>query len=184
MLNPAFFGIYNGYRGIAAAQAGLNTIGHNIANMNTPGYSRQQIELSAFTPYTTPNLSNLASQGQVGQGVVVQSTQRIRQSFLDDQFRNINTQLGQDSEVNDTLKSVESIMKETGNTGVGSSLQKFFDSAQDLSLHPESAASRTSFIQNAKDLVNAFKQRGTQLTALQTSLISTNSTSQLSSAVS
>ncbi len=76
----SFVGLYTGLSGIQAAQVGIDTTSHNVANANTPGYTRQRVELAARPGY--PHLV-----GQIGTGVKVEDIGRLRNSFLDDRFR-------------------------------------------------------------------------------------------------
>ena len=78
-MTTSIFGI--GLSGLSAAQAGLLTAGHNIANVNTPGYSRQVVEYAAANPL-------FSGAGYFGQGVDVQSVRRVYSDFLTVQSRN------------------------------------------------------------------------------------------------
>lgn len=76
----SFVGLYTGLSGIQAAQTGLDITSHNVANANTPGYTRQRVELAARPTYQSGN-------GRIGTGVNVDQIARLRDSFLDDRFR-------------------------------------------------------------------------------------------------
>src|SRR5215475_3212586 len=112
MISPGFFGIYNASRALATSQAALNVVNHNIANANTAGYSKQQIDIQAAFPYTAPSVNDLANQGQVGQGSVVQQITRLHDNFLDDQFRQESSMLGNLSTNNSALQQVQGIFTE------------------------------------------------------------------------
>src|SRR5512137_313343 len=75
MSSSSIFGI-----GLSAAQAGLNTTGHNIANVNTPGYTRQQVLQSTRTPQFT-------GAGYFGQGANADTVRRVYSDFLASQMR-------------------------------------------------------------------------------------------------
>lgn len=183
MLNPAFFGLYNAQRGIIAAQTALNVVGHNITNANTPGYSRQTANLSSYVPYVHPNLSQVAAAGQSGQGVVVTSITRARMGVLDDHFRSLNSQVGMDSAIQENLKLVESYLAETDDGGLNKTIQNFFASAQELSVHPESIPARNAYLRSAEDMVNAFNQRANQLQDIKDGLVSSTQPSELQNSV-
>jgi flagellar hook-associated protein 1 FlgK len=170
MITPGFFGFYNAHRGLVATQNALNTVSHNISNANTAGYSRQRVDLEAYTPYTTPNMHQLIG-GQLGQGPWVQQVTRSRDVFLDAQYRSSNGTLGLDTAIRDALQQVEGILTEPSVSGINSAIQNFFDSAQELSLHPESMAVRANYIQQAIDMVNVFQQQGLQLSDLRRNLV-------------
>lgn len=170
MITPGFFGLYNAQRGLMAAQNALSTVSHNISNANTSGYSRQRVDLEAATAYVLPN-NFLLSNNQIGQGPMVQSITRSRDQFLDTQFRLSNGKLGQNTDTRDVLSQLEGIMNEPSTNSLNDSLQSLFDSAQQLSLHPESSATRTSFIQQSMDLVSIVQLQANQLADLRKNLV-------------
>lgn len=170
MITPGFFGLYNAHRGLTAAQNALSTIQHNISNATTPGYSRQRVDLMAFNAYTIPTPSQLAA-GQIGQGPIMQQITRSRDQFLDAQFRLASGALGMNETMRDTLKQIEGILNEPSDSGINDAMQSFFDAAQELSLHPDSAAVRSTFIQQALDMVDVFQQQGLQLSDLRQNLV-------------
>ncbi len=170
MITPGFFGLYNAHRGLTAAQNALSTINHNISNATTPGYSRQRVDLMAFNAYATPTPSQLSA-GQIGQGPIMQQVTRSRDQFLDAQFRLSNGALGMSETLRDSLKQIEGILNEPSNSGINDAIQSFFDAAQELSLHPESASVRATFIQQAQDMVDVFQQQGVQLSDLRQNLV-------------
>lgn len=76
-----------GLRALQAHQLGLSVTGHNIANANTEGYSRQRISLVPGNPYTVPSFNKPLSPGQIGTGVKVADIQRVRDEFIEMQLR-------------------------------------------------------------------------------------------------
>ncbi len=171
MYIPGNFSLFNAQRGLIAAQTGLNVIGHNISNANTPGYSRQQIVQVTENPYSIPGLAGPLNGLQLGQGPIVQGIGRIRDVYLDRSFRAENSTLGFNAQQKSTLGRIESFIGEPSDNGINTSLQAFFSAAQQLSQNPENAAARTSFMQRAGDLVNTFKDNATQLDNLQLELV-------------
>lgn len=170
MITPGFFGLYNAHRGLVAAQNALSTINHNISNANTPGYSRQRVDLVAYNAYATPSPSQVSA-GQIGQGPILQQVTRLRDQFLDAQFRLSNGALGQNATTRDVLKQLEGIMNEPSTSGINDAMQSFFDAAQALSLNPQNTAVRSTFIQQALDLVDVFQQQGLQMSDLRQNLV-------------
>lgn len=170
MITPGFFGLYNAHRGLLATQNALSTVNHNITNANTAGYSRQRVDLSAAPAYAFPSRDQLSA-GQIGQGPVVEQITRSRDAFLDAQYRLANGKLGTDSTASDALQQVDGILNEPSTSSINTSLQNFFDAAQDMSLHPESTASRSNYLQQAVDLVNVFQQQAVQLSDLRKNLV-------------
>lgn len=172
MISPGFFSFFNAQRGLLAAQMALNTVNHNIANANTEGYSRQRVNLEAYNPYSSPiqTFQNMHA-GQLGQGVNVESVTRVRDTFIDGQFRLENSILGMNTNIRNAMQQLEGILGEPSTSGINGSLQGFFDAAQELSLNPESLAVRQDFLQHAVDLVTVFQQQANQLSSLQRSLV-------------
>jgi flagellar hook-associated protein 1 FlgK len=170
MITPGFFGYYNANRGLMAAQNALSIINQNISNVNTAGYSRQRVDLVAADAYTMPSTTQVAG-GQIGQGPIVQQVTRIRDLFLDAQYRLANGKLGSNSAINSALQQIQGVIKEPSTDGVSATLQNFFNAAQAMSQNPETAATRSSFVQQAINMVTVFQQQAQQLADLRKNLV-------------
>jgi len=172
MISPGFFGFFNAYRGLLASQMALNTVNHNISNANTPGYTRQRVDLTAHFPYTLPaQIAQDISHGQLGQGVQVDGVSRIRDAFIDDQYRQENSRLGYNTDMRDVLQQIQGILNEPSTSALNGSIQTFFDSAQALSLNPENMAVRADFLQHAVDMLVVFQQQYNQLEDLEQNMV-------------
>ena len=77
----SFAGIELGKRSLMAQAQSINTAGHNISNADTEGYSRQRVKVQAFDPLYRPDLTRENTPGQIGQGVTVESVERIRDTL-------------------------------------------------------------------------------------------------------
>src|SRR4030081_2134000 len=98
MTIPTWTGLQTALSGLQAAQAAIDTTSHNIANANTPGYSRQSALLTEKTPLSIPAISTVTGGGVLlGTGVDVTQINRIRDQFLDIQYRAQNTNTNKDS---------------------------------------------------------------------------------------
>ena len=86
-MRSTFFGLNIGYKGLAAQQRALDVTSHNIANANTPGYTRQDVIME-------PTPAQKVLEGYVGTGVTITDFRRIRDSFIDIQMRTENRALG------------------------------------------------------------------------------------------
>ncbi|MCZ2109854.1 MAG: flagellar hook-associated protein FlgK, partial [Dehalococcoidia bacterium] len=93
MLN-SFFGLEMGRRALDYFRRGMETAGHNISNADVEGYSRQRVEPSTTRPYTEPGLNRPAIPGQIGTGVQIDAIVRLRDAFLDIQYREETTVKG------------------------------------------------------------------------------------------
>ncbi len=156
-------GLEIGKRALMAQQLSLNLTGHNIANVNTPGFSRQSSIMEANIPMVLPF-------GSVGTGVDVGDIRRIRSLFLDQQFRSESHKLGKWRFLNQTWSQVESIYNEPEETGLSALMDKFWNSWQDLANNPESESARVAVREQASILVNSFHHLSTQLRDLRESL--------------
>jgi len=157
-------------RGIFTQQAAINTVGHNISNANTRGYSRQTVNMVAARPMEAVGLMRSTAPGQLGMGVEFTSINRIRTGFLDDQFRNQNKNLGSYSVQSDTLAKLEAIVNEPGDTGIRTVISQFWDAWSDLSKDPENVTGRKIVRENAMALADAFNQTSRQLSDLSSDL--------------
>ncbi|MBC7527224.1 MAG: flagellar hook-associated protein FlgK [Chthonomonadaceae bacterium] len=151
-----FAGIEVGSRALAASQRALDTVGHNTANVNTPGYSRQVVNLQATDPYTVPGYG-APRLGQIGTGVTVSSITRIRDQFIDNRVRTSLSNGGAASQTATLLKRVEQAFTEPGDTGIGSQMTKFFNSFSDLASHPESSATRATVTNAGQNVAASFR---------------------------
>ena len=98
-------GLEIGKRALLSHQIYLQTIGHNIANVNTPGYTRQRVTISSTFPSDTPV-------GMVGTGVTVEDVRHVRDLFLGEQYRQESKSLGQWTYKQKVLSQVESLFAE------------------------------------------------------------------------
>ncbi|MCL4515590.1 MAG: flagellar hook-associated protein FlgK [Firmicutes bacterium] len=169
-MRSTFFGIQTGLRGLMAQQRALDTTGHNIANANTPGYSRQVTNLTTTSPYTVPSFGRPAAAGQIGTGVAAEAVERMRSAFLDDQIRNESETLGYWAAQSETLTQVEGILGEPSNSGLRNALDAFWKSMQDLSLHPESMPIRAIVRQRGVELADMIQHTYAQLSDTQKSV--------------
>ncbi len=158
-MGSTFSGIELGKRSIMANTDAITTAGHNISNANTEGYSRQRVQIKEFDPLYKPDLERLERPGMIGQGVDVQSINRIRDELLD---HRIVAQANQESywqTRSDYYTMIEQVYNEPDDISVRSNMDKFWQSWQELSIHPESEASRQAVVTRAVTLTDSIKQR-------------------------
>lgn len=160
-MNSTFGGLNTVIRGLAAQQAGLDTVGHNVSNANTTGYSRQTVNLVTTTPDTL--YSNNGTM-QKGSGVNVQSITRIRDFLIDKQMWEGISTLNAGKSKQDSLSKVETILNDTSDTGVQSVLNDFWDSWQTLATSASDDGTRMAVREQGVTLANAIQTAGGQLT--------------------
>jgi flagellar hook-associated protein 1 FlgK len=160
-----FMGLQTSLRGLLAHQQAIDTTSHNVANANTEGYSRQEATLAATDAMKVVGTGN-GSIGSLGTGVTVQQYTRIRDAFLDLQYRAQNMQVGDQQTRSTQLDQVELSLSEPGENGIANQLTKFWNGWADLSNSPDDIAARQALIEQAKNLAAAFKTVDTQLTTV------------------
>ena len=141
-----FAGIEMGRQALNAFRLGMQTVGHNIANMGTEGYSRQRVDFSTVQPMNIQNV------GQLGQGMKADEIIRIRDEFLDFQFRNNQTNLGYWEKINDLYNSIQNYISEPTSEGIRSAMNTFFTSMQTLQQSPEDTSARRNLVESANSL--------------------------------
>ncbi|MDI6869870.1 MAG: flagellar hook-associated protein FlgK [Bacillota bacterium] len=169
-MRSAFFGIEIGRRALFTHQRALDVTGHNIANANTPGYSRQVVRLTETTPFAPPSFSRPKMPGMIGTGVTVSSIERMKNEFIEDRLRAELQSLGRWETRRDILAEVEMIMAEPSESGLRSALDAFWTSLEDLAVHPDQASARSLVKQRAIALADAFRHTYDQLGQLQDSI--------------
>src|SRR5947207_9420776 len=162
-----FFGLQTTLRGLLAQQRAVDVTSHNVANANTEGYSRQEavLEPTAALDVRTGALIGGAG-GQLGSGVAVATYRRIRDGFLDLQYRAQNMSLGDSETTAATLGQVESALQERGDAGINAQLGKFWSAWGDLSNAPESLATRQALVSQAGVLVSQIGDLDAQISAI------------------
>ena len=142
-MSSTFGGLEMGKSALNAFRLGMQTVGHNISNMNTEGYSRQRVIFSTVTP------EDIAHVGQLGQGMYASTIERIRDEFLDFQFRDNQATLGYWEKINDLYDSIQNYIAEPQSTGLRSAMDTFFTNMQTLQKSPEDTSSRTALVESA-----------------------------------
>jgi flagellar hook-associated protein 1 FlgK len=153
-----FSGLNISRLGLQAQQKSLEVTSHNVANANTPGYSRQVSHMTATTP-----LPYLNGKGTMGTGVLVDEIARVRDRFLDSQIRNETQTLANWESRGYFLGQVESVFMEPSETGFNSVVSSFFDGWQELSLNPEGSPVRAALLENTQAFVNSVRHTHEQL---------------------
>ncbi len=152
-----------GKRALLSHQFVLQTIGHNIANVNTPGYTRQRVSISASYPGDSPA-------GPIGTGIQADDIRHIRDLFLGQQYREAQKSLGQWTYKQKTLSQIESVLNEPQDTSLNDLLNDFWDAWSELSTNSDSTNNRKMVITKANSLVNGIHQVARQLTNLRDSI--------------
>lgn len=148
-----------GKRSLRAQLAGLNVTGNNIANVNTEGYSRQEVNLKAARPIRMP-------EGVFGMGVELDGVRRIRDQLIDHQVRLEIQNKGKYDALENLMNQIETIINEPSETGLRSQISRFFDNFYNLANDPENVTLRFNLREHAKVLVSAFNRIDEQFRTL------------------
>lgn len=141
-MRATFAGLEIARRSLLTQRQALDVTGHNIANANTPGYSRQVAQMTATRPFSPPTFSSPTTAGQMGTGVQVQQVKRMTDSFVQFQINQESRQAGYWEKRMQILEELELTFLEPSQVGIRHALDAFWESLQDLSLNPESQSTR------------------------------------------
>lgn len=155
-----FAALEMGKRSLLAQQFAMTTTGHNIANINTPGYSRQRVELVSTLPLDMPT-------GKLGTGVTVSNVSQVRDLFLTAQYRSENGSLKRWDVTYKALSQVEGLLSEPSESGLNQLLTDFWNAWENLTTNPNA---RSGVIEKGNVLVNAFHQYATEIKNLKENL--------------
>jgi flagellar hook-associated protein 1 FlgK len=147
-----------GQSALAAAQIGLTTTGHNIANVNTPGYSRQEVIQGTASAQDS-------GFGFLGKGTSVVTIKRVYNDFLANNVLSAQTSQNELSTYHSQISQINNIFADT-TSGLSPRLQDFFSSVQSLSSDPNSAAARQSLLSSANTLASQFQSMNSQLSEI------------------
>ncbi len=152
-------GFFNvGVSGLNAAQMGLATTGHNIANASTEGFNRQYIVQRNSSPVFT-------GAGFLGTGTNVQTVRRVYSEFLATQVRTAQTNVAELTTYGNEIAQIDNLLADP-TAGVSPTLQEFFATISDLSATPSSIPARQAMLSSAQALASRFQSVDQQLTAL------------------
>ena len=151
MLN-SFFGLEMGRRALDYFRRGMETAGHNISNADVEGYSRQRVEPSTTNPYTEPGLNRPAIPGQIGTGVQIDAIVRLRDAFLDIQFREENTVKGYWEQIDRAMDALQVYVNEPSGNGFKVALDEYWGVLQELHKRPDSSSVREEIVEKTKSL--------------------------------
>ncbi len=158
-----FFGLNIAYTGLQASNAWLTTTANNIANVETEGYSRQEVKQEAAGALRT-----FTSYGMAGSGVDAKAIQQIRNEFYDLKYWNSNATLGSYEMKEDYVKQIEDYFTETDMVeGFGSIFSAMFSGLDEIYKSAGSASTKTQFLFLAGNMAEYFSSMSNNLRKLQ-----------------
>lgn len=148
--------------GLLAYRRALDTIGHNIANANTEGYTRQRVEIGARPPQQMGN-------GYVGNGVQVTSIQRVYDEYLTGEVWTSTSASNRAQTYHELSSRIDNLLADP-NAGLGPSLESFFASVNEVADDPTSHAARQVMLSEGESLVGRFQYLDQRLGAMREGL--------------
>jgi flagellar hook-associated protein 1 len=163
---PSMQGLQTALSGLIASQEAIDTTGHNIDNAETPGYSRQTAVLQTNPSLPIHAMSPITGKGgQLGEGVSVATITRIRNTYLDAQYRAQNAGLGAASTEAEELQQAQSAFDEPSSSGLSSQISAFWSAWSSLANSPSSAA-REGVVSTGTQLATTLNQLSGQISTI------------------
>ena len=152
-----------GRRALRASQLGITVTGQNVANVNTPGYTRQSVQQSP-TPVDGSNLR------LTGVGVTIDGVRSFRDQFVESRLQAETGITGRLTARRDALAPVDATFNETNGGGINSALNGFFGSFRDLEAHPNSVPLRAAAVAKGTELATAFNTTRARLVEIRSAV--------------
>jgi flagellar hook-associated protein 1 FlgK len=159
-----------GRSALQVSQMAMNTVAHNVANASTPGYTRQNVVVGSVSP------GLLSSQNMSGRGVQITSIQRMYDSFTSLQLRTEQSKQAYWDTSNAGYSQIDNIFNESGMSSIGTTIDNFFNAWQDLATSPDSYATRSMLLDQAKNLASRVSSAATDIDAQRTDIYKSSRT--------
>lgn len=166
-MQSSFFGFNVALSGLYTAQRNLDVVNHNLSNVTTPGYSRQQAVQNALRA-----MQLYDGTGMVGTGSEVTSVIRVHNDYLDYKYWSESTFLGEWDIKQSQLQEIENIFNEPSNNGSGFNkiMDDFYTALDDLSKSPSDLSARKVVINRGIAVTNYFNSVATKFEKLQSDM--------------
>lgn len=161
-MRASFFGMNLAMTGLYASQRALDIVNHNLANVNTPGYSRQIVNQKADTPIAMND-----GTGMVGNGAQVLGAERVRDEYLDFKYWSENVSYGEWNIKKTALADIEAVFNEPSDSGFNTVLNDFFSAIHELSKDPSSLSARALVKEKGVTVTNYFNSTAAHLEKIQ-----------------
>ncbi|WP_187982751.1 flagellar hook-associated protein FlgK [Borreliella bavariensis] len=158
-MDSTFSGIEIGKRSLFAHKDAMNTVGHNLSNATKPGYSRQRVTMKTEIPLYAPQLNRAKKQGQLGQGIVVQSIDRVKDELLNTRIVEESHRLGYWTSQDKFISMLEDVYNEPEDQSIRRRLNDFWESWQDLANQPQGLAERKIILERGKSFCELIRSR-------------------------
>jgi len=146
-------GLYIGTSGLQTSQNALNTTAHNLSNLDTEGYTRQQVQQADRSYVTLSKTGSSVSYQQVGLGTAYSRVKQVRDYFLDKSYRKESGRLEFYNTSWQVMEEVESQLGELTGEAFQTNISDFWTSVQELVKDPSSSVTQGLFVQRAAEFV-------------------------------
>lgn len=163
-------GLDTAVKALRAHQLAVDVASHNIANANSPGFSRQRVLLRPLGIDGSDHFTRDSLLGRTGFGVDASDVNRVRDVFMDFQARQALGTKGQYDQYSQTISQAEVVFNDPSDDGLGALLGQFWSSWQDVVTNPESSAARTTLVNAATTLTTRIQRAYTTLQQQRTDL--------------
>jgi len=170
MTTNIFSALSSAKLGLLAQQLAIEVTGQNIANVETEGYSRQDVTFEANTPR---HAIKYGSMHQIGTGVRVAGIERAHDQFLFEQIMDEGDLSGSTEVKKDIFEQLEVLFNEGSGRSLNDALSSFFASVHDLAANARGLSERADLVSKAEHLVSTFNQTGKQLFTIQRNIDAT-----------
>lgn len=157
-----FFGLTIAYSGLQGAATSLNVTGHNVSNIRTNGYSKQEAKTQAADALRT-----YSTYGTLGAGVKVTSIDRLRDSYYDEKYRNNQAKYGEFEAKENYMTQIEDFLDEWNLNGYCKEYMNFFTAVEELAKTPGEASSKNQFVNKAQSMAQYFNTLSANLRNVQ-----------------
>ena len=150
---------------LSVNQSAISVVSHNVANMNTEGYSKQRVNLA------TRNIAgvignNVDAQIRSNGGVMIANVMRYNNDYLNGYYRTQLSDLNKYEQQLGNLGDLAKIFDDLEGEGIDGALSSFYDALNNLNEYPASATARTNFIESARTLTSVLNAKSIQLDRL------------------
>src|SRR5574344_1614024 len=150
---------------LSVNESAISVVSHNVANMNTEGYSKQKVNLA------TRNIAgaigdNVEAQVRANGGVMIANIMRYNDSYLNNYYRDQLSKLKEYQQELDNLGDLSGIFDDLEGKGIDAALSNFYEAVNNLNEYPASSTARVNFIESAKTLANTLNAKSQQLDQL------------------
>lgn len=156
-MSSSFFGFNIGVRALTSSQRALEVVSHNIANINTEGYRKQDAILTTTQPEGIPAINRLIATGQLGSGVQVSEIQRFYDHYIERELNYELHNIGKWETSQTVFVQIESIFSEPSENGIRNMMDAYWNAWSTLQSTPEDYTARKNLVETSKGFCSLLK---------------------------